>query len=175
MEVIDITYEEDRTQDVYSRYFKFERARELKKLPLLLIAVVCSSMFVLGLVLNINLLWIIGLIGAAITALYLLIFLIRFQLAINKYMQELEKKAQTMDKEFQFSFDSNGIKYTSENFNSEIKWPMIKSYVFNDNDIYLFLANKALLDIISEEILGKEKFEKLKGVLKEQVRGSEKD
>lgn len=169
MEVIDVIFEEDRSKEAFAKYFKYERQRGLKQVPILLIAIVCSSMIILGLLFKIDILWILGLVSAAVAAVYLLIYFLRFQIVINKYFNEFDKKAKTADKEFQFSFDSECIKYNSKNLNSEIKWPMIKSYFINGEDIYLYLANRELLDIISEEILGSEKFAKFKALLNEKV------
>lgn len=170
MEVIDIIFEEDRSKEVYNRYFKFERQRELKKVPIWLIIGICSTMVIVGILFKVDILWILGLISIAFTAVYLLLFLLRFQIVINKFWKEFEKKTKTTDKEFQFSFNSDVIKYNSENLNTEIKWPMIKSYIVNDKDIYLYIENRELFDIISEDILGQDKFAIFKTILEKKVK-----
>ena len=61
------------------------------------------------------------------------------------------------------------LRYVSENSNTEIKWGMIKNYMENGTDLYLFRENRVLLDIISVDIIGKKRFEKFKEILNEKV------
>lgn len=169
METINITFEIDRTKDLYQKYVKFERKKEFKKVPLKLLIGLFFTMVVIGVFTEVDILWILGLISSILTIGFIFYFFIKFQIAFNKFSSQLEKKVLTNDTNFQFSFNSEMIAYKSENINSEIKWTMIKGYVINDQDIYLYLANRELLDIISESLLGKEMFEKFKLLLTEKI------
>jgi hypothetical protein len=169
VETINITFEIDRTKDLYQKYVKFERKKEFKKVPLKLLIGLFFTMVVIGVFTEVDILWILGLISSILTIGFIFYFFIKFQIAFNKFSSQLEKKVLTNDTNFQFSFNSEMIAYKSENINSEIKWTMIKGYVINDQDIYLYLANRELLDIISESLLGKEMFEKFKLLLTEKI------
>lgn len=169
MDTIAITFEIDQSKKRYEKYFKFERNREFKKVSITLLFGLYSLLILIGLVTKVEILWIIGVICSILTAGFLFYFFIRFQIAFYKFSKELEKKALSNDKNFQFSFNSESIRYKSENINSEIKLTIIKDFVINDNDIYLYLENRELLDIISESILGREMFEKFKSLLSEKL------
>jgi len=125
-----------------------------------------AGMILVGAFTEIDILWILGLISAFLIGIFLLYFFVRFEIAFSKFSKELEKKAKSSDKNFQFSFDSETIVYKSENVNSEIKWTMVKDYQVNGKDLYLFLENRELFDIFSETIMGAEKFEKFKELVK---------
>jgi hypothetical protein len=127
-------------------------------------------MIVIGVSTAVDILWIIGLISSILTIGFLFYFFIKFQIAFNNFSSELEKKVLSNEMNFQFSFNTESITYKSENMNSEIKWTMIKGYVINDQDIYLYMENRELLDIISARILGKEMFEKFKLLLSEKIK-----
>lgn len=170
MTIIDIQFEPDLSKALYKKYFKFERKREFRKVPIKLLYGLWVVLILIGVSLQIDALWIIGSICAALTTVFLLYFFIKFQLVFNKFMKELKKKAASDDKDFQFGFNSGSIIYKSRNISSEIKWDMIKGYAINDNDIYLYIENRELLDIISKRILGEEMFENFRKMLLEQCR-----
>lgn len=170
MNTIDITFEIDRSKELYKKYFKFERKKEFKKAPVKLLYGLWVVLIIIGVSIQIDALWIIGLISATLTTVFLLFFLIKYQIAFNKFMKELEKKAQSDDNHFQFGFNSETIVYKSENINSEIKWTAIKGYVINDEDIYLYLENRQLLDIISKRIIKEKMFDHFKDMLLEKCK-----
>ena len=170
METVDVIFEENRTKELYNRYFKFERRREFKKVPSGILYGICTLLILIGVLVSMDILWILGVISASLLSIFLLYFFIRFQIAFNKFSSELEKKAKTLDKDFQFAFDSESISYKSENMNSELKWTMIKNYDLNGEDLYLYLENRELLDIISEKIIGSDRFRRFKEILVEKVK-----
>jgi hypothetical protein len=167
LNTIDITFETDRSKELYQKYFKFERKREFGKVPIKLLYGLCLVLIITGVFIKVDALWIIGLISAALTTVFLLYFLIKFQIAFNKFMKGLERKAQSDDKDFQFGFNSESIVYKSESMHSEIKWTTIKGYVINGEDIYLYLENRELLDIISKSIIKEKMFDDFKYMLLE--------
>ncbi|WP_448928266.1 YcxB family protein [Fluviicola sp.] len=169
MNTIDILFEINRSKELYKKYFQFERKREFRKAPVKLLYGLWAILIISGLSTQIDALWIIGLISAALTTVFLLYFLIKFQIAFNKFMKELEKKAESDEKDFQFGFNSESIVYKSENVHSEIKWSMIKGYAINGEDIYLYIENRKLLDIISKQILGEKMFDHFKSILLEKT------
>ena len=154
METREIKYDLELTKKLYNRYFKYERKLLFQKIPIKTLFGLSILLIVIGIGLGIYMYWILGLILTTITAIFLLYYYFRFNMVINKFSKDLEKKAKSGDSDFQFSFDSEFIYYTGKNMNTEIKWDMIKSYNVNENDIYLFFGNRELMDITSEEILG---------------------
>ncbi|WP_343635651.1 YcxB family protein [Fluviicola sp.] len=174
LNTIDITFEIDRSKELYKKYFKFERKREFKKAPVKFLYGLWAVLIIIAISLQIDALWIIGFICAVLTTVFFLYFFIKFQMAFNKFIKELEKKAGSDDKDFQFGFNSESIIYKSRNISSEIKWDMINGYIINDDDIYLYIENRELLDIISKRILEEQIFENFKSMLFEkcnQLRG----
>lgn len=170
METTDITFEPEKTKERYKRYFQFERRSAFKKTPSLFIVGLSVSLIIIGVFTATDFLWILGTLSISLLGILLLYFLIRFKIAFRQYEKTFEKRASSYDQNFQFSFDYEMIIYQSENTNSEIKWALIKSYRINGKDLYLYLEHQELLDIISEEILGHEKFEKFKAILDEKIR-----
>lgn len=169
METAEVIFDLKRTKAIYARYFNFERSRELKKVHPRILFVVSGLLIFLGLFLEVDILWIIGSIAAVLTGVFLLFFVLRFEIAYKKYIKELERLNESSEKDFQFSFDMESLRYVSENSNTEIKWGMTKNYMENGTDLYLFGENRVLLDIISVGIIGKERFEKFKEILNEKV------
>ncbi|PHR49150.1 MAG: hypothetical protein COA32_03620 [Fluviicola sp.] len=169
METAEVIFDLKRTKAIYARYFNFERSRELKKVHPRILFVVSGLLIFLGLFLEVDILWIIGSIAAILTGIFLLFFVLRFEIAYNKYIKELERHKESPNRNFQFSFDMEFLRYVSKNSNTEIKWGMIKNYMENGTDLYLFGENRVLLDIISAGIIGKERFEKFRELLNEKV------
>ncbi len=169
LEEVRIIYDKERTRQIFEKYFKYEQQRELKKLPVWLGALVCCALIASGLALKIRILWIIGCVSIGISVLYLLVFLIRFQLVRDRSLKELDQRNKSMDMAYTFYFDSNTIKYVSENHNSETKWTAIRSYSINGDDVYLYLANNELFDIISKQLLGPEKYDKFVQIIRSQL------
>lgn len=66
---------------------------------------------------------------------------------------------------FHFSFDSRGIYFKSDSNNVTIRWYSIARYRENDGDIYLYETQKKIFKIISEEKIGKEAYQRFKGLL----------
>jgi hypothetical protein len=165
LNTVDIQFEFDRSKALYKKYFKFERKKAFGKVPIKLLYGIWAVLLIIGISARVDALWIIGLICIASTTLFLLYFFLKFQLAFNKFIKELEKKSKSEDLNFRFGFNSESIIYQSETLYSEIKWPAIKGYVLNDEDIYLYLENRKLLDIISKRILEERMFEDFKTML----------
>jgi hypothetical protein len=169
LESIEIIFDLTKVKAIYARYFNFERSRALKKVRPRLLFVVSGLLIFFGLFLEVDVLWIIGLIVAVLTGVFLTYIIIRFEMAYNAYLKEIVRHKDSSDRNFQFSFDSDTIKYVSKNMNAEMKWEMIKSFKDNGTDLYLFRDNKELLDIISETIIGEERFEKFGEMLSDKV------
>ncbi len=167
METIELTVDLALTRMLFERYFKFELRRELKKVPIYFLLGMSTVLILLGLFSQIELLWILGIIFALLVSLFLLFYLIRFKIASTKILKYVLKKASAGDKHFVFSFDSVSINYKSDNKQTDINWELIKKYFINEKDVYLYLENQELLDIISESIIGEEKFNKFIEILKE--------
>lgn len=167
LETTNVIFDKEKAKEAYKRYFKFERERKLKKMPSQLIFGLSAVMVMVGVFFNIDSLWILGVITAAIAAISLFYFFLRFQIASSQYLKKLDKKSTQVD--FQFSFDADSILYKSEDVSTELNWTLIKAYVINDKDIYLYLADGELLDIITESILGEDKFARFKALLSEKL------
>lgn len=169
LETIDLIFEVEKTRELYKRYFKFQRKKEFKKIPSVTLLSISALLALIGYFVKIDLLWIIGLISASLVSIFLFYYFIRFQIAYTNYSVKLKNSYKYLDKNFQFLFDSENIVYKSKNMTSEIKWNLITDYDVNGKDLYLFMENRELFDIISEQIIGKYQFDIFKEILTKNV------
>lgn len=165
METTQVKFELNKSKDIFRKYFKSERKREIQKIPFKVLSGLAISLVLTGLFTSISPFWIFGLGLILALGLFLLYFIFRFEMASRNFLKTLEIKAESSEKDFQFSFNSDLIQYKSQNTNSEFKWSALKDYELNGGDIYLFLENRELFDIISESIIGKEKFKMFEKLL----------
>jgi hypothetical protein len=166
---VELTYDPDRARMLYSKYFAFERRNEIRKVPLLSILIVGLVVISIGLITSIDIWFFLGLLMIGITALYLLYYLLKFQFASRKNKKAIEKSMLPTERKFRFSFDENGMEYETENTTQRVKWALIKYYRENQGDLYLYLENHSLFDIISESILGKLVFDQYMDMLREKA------
>ena len=90
-------------------------------------------------------------------------------MAITKTSKHIENSPES-EHAFVFSFDEEGINRKSPNSSSIVKWELIKGYIENKENLYLFYDNKELHDIISKGILGEEKYKKFKIILSQNAK-----
>ena len=158
MESIYITYNPDISREIYKEYFLYERAREYRKIPSKIILGLSFLMIALGLIFNLPFLWFLGAGVTAFTAMFLFIYFIRFQIVMNNFFKAMDERDKSSNLNFELSFDSEKIIYKAELGSTEMNWELIKSYEINGSEVYLFHANRNLIDIFSNRILGHEKF-----------------
>lgn len=103
-------------------------------------------------------------------AVFLLYYLLRFYAATNKFIKNLEKHNITSENLFRFGFNEEAFVRETENTKIEIKWKMVRNYEVNNGDIYLYLHEGELYDIISTSIIGQENFEKFRNLLMEKTK-----
>ena len=169
MESIDLVFDANRTRALYDKFVKYQRKRYFRKIPIGYLLIFFTGMILIGVMTRIDFIWILAVISISLISIFLLFFVIRFQIWITKFKKQTEENAQIVDKNFQFAFNTEKMVYTSENIVLEIKWNKIKNYDLNDGDLYLFLENQQLQDIISEKIIGREKFESFSEIVKEKI------
>lgn len=165
MESINIIFDIERSSKVYKKYFAFEFKRTIKRFPIFWITAVSAGFIIFGIVSIIDMWITLGLIILLGFVVYILYCFIRFKISENNCLKQLEQLDISSERDFVFSFDENEIKYESKNTNSKITWELIKYYTENQNDLYLFLENHQLYDIISKSTMRKEKYEKFKKIL----------
>lgn len=170
MESTSVVFDLDKTKVTFKRYFEFERKREIKKIPLKLLLVLILVLLSLGLYFGNEILFLFSISIVSILGLFLLYFILHFEIVCRKFIKNLEKQAESLEMNFEFSFDSESMRYKSKDANSEIKWSIIKDYQRNGEDLYLFLENRELFEIISEEILGSDKFVMFEKILISEIK-----
>jgi hypothetical protein len=170
MTSIDITFNPERSKKLFKNYFAYERKREFKKVPIVLLYSVCFLLIGIDWFADLHLLWKIGFGALILITSYILFYLLKFQLALNRINKEIELAAKSSPIQFQFSFDSEGVTYASEHEYSQMKWELIKTFAVNGEDIYLFTENHKLLEIISPSIIGQEHFDHFKELLSSKVK-----
>lgn len=160
---IKVDFNEQRLKSVYRKYFKFERQQALKKAHFWPVSSVFVAIIVFGLLYRADIILILGVIGALAFGIYMLYFFVRFKIAENNFIQRLIDQERNLA--YIFSFDSEAIQYRSAYQNTEIKWALIKQYVVNDEDVYLYYTDNELFDIISAKVVGKSFFENFLAML----------
>ena len=170
MESIKVEVEIERTRKIFNKYFSFQRNKELKKFPVIPISAVFIAFIVIGTLANIQFLSILGLISLGLEVLIIIYYLVRFRIYRLRYMSSLEKRIELYpENSFTFAFDESKIYTESENISLAIKWNLIEKYCENEGDLYLYLKNNELYDIISVSIIGKDAFERFKYILDKNV------
>lgn len=165
METTEITFDLDLSWKLFQKYFSFERKRELSRIPSRWIFIVCLGLVFIGIYFSSGILIYFGLGMILLLATVIFIYRIRFHFFAVNYYKELVMKSTSPERNFKFSFDENEIIYESENAMQKLKWNVIKDYRENIGDIYLYIEQRQLFDIISESIIGHEKYEKFKAIL----------
>lgn len=89
-------------------------------------------------------------------------YFLRYNIQCRKYLSALEQHMKNAEPGFIFGFNASGMTWHSELWNSEVKWELIRSYEENGTELYLFMSNRKLCEIISSEILGRVYYEELK-------------
>lgn len=167
METIEITYNSKRTRRLFKKYLDYERQRQIKRLPSKWIIGFSFILVVIGVAINSLSTICFGVLIATLFIAYLVYFYYKYEAIFKNYMKAVEQRHLESESTFTFGFDSNGLSYVSPNTNQQTKWNIIGRYEVNEGDIYLFYKNDTLFDIISESIIGKEKYSKFLKILTE--------
>lgn len=157
-----VTFELEQSKEIYQKYFTFEKQKALNKYPIPLILLLFGMMSTLGVIIHSDLLSLIGLIALCLIVFYYLYYLVSYQNRIRQFYDELGKK---VPEPFTFWFDEKHIGYDASDAKSQINWSKIKQYDLNDGDLYIYLDDSELFDIISIQILEKELFDKFHHIL----------
>ena len=165
MEEIIINYNFDLTISLYEKYFKFERKREFKKVPIFFLVGIVLTLLLIDVLFSVYIFWILGITTALIVGLFLLFYYLKFESFVKRFKKELLKEKNSEDMNFTFSFDEETINYKSKNENTKLNWNAVKEYIENDGDLYVYRENKILIDILSIKIIGPKNFKKIKEIL----------
>lgn len=139
-------------------------------MPSKIVSLVSLILIAAGYFWEITLLIILGAGMLLLLAVFLLYYLLRFYAATNKFIKNLEKHNITSENLFRFGFNEEAFVRETENTKIEIKWKMVRNYEVNNGDIYLYLHEGELYDIISTSIIGQENFEKFRNLLMEKTK-----
>lgn len=170
MESLEITYNPEESKKIFRKYFQFKQKQELKKLPIVLIFGLCILLILAGILFKVNFFWILGLIIFGCASVFFGTFIIRYRLVMIRFFKELDKQIPESDYLFVFSFDTKEISKKSQNVHNTVKWELINSFEEHENDLYLYLENGELVDIISQSVLGNDLFEKFRIILVEKAK-----
>lgn len=170
MESTEVVFDLERSKKIYKKYFTYEMKRGFKSFPYLMYYGTGLVLCVIGGYFNIDFWGFLGLGMICLISLFLLFHFLKNKILFSIFLNTLEKKMIESEREFLYSFDENGLKHESKNFNQTINWEMIGCFRENDGDIYLYFTNEELHNIISVSILGQEKYEKFKQILEGKVK-----
>jgi hypothetical protein len=165
LKTVEVLFDLNYSLKEFKKYYNYRRRHEFKKFPSLLILGVSLLFIILGLALKSYFFIQLGIIILLLISVFLLYYIIRFQIAFNKFCKKLIIKAKELNLDCKFSFDSDEIIYEYKDWSTKIKWTLIKSYQENQNDLYLFYSHHQFCNIISESKLGKENYQEFKTIL----------
>lgn len=166
METVTVDFDADRALKAYRKYFDYNRQEQVKRIPLVWLMGVGAVFLVIGLFTQVSLWLSIGAVvlgGAGLSAAGIWML---YTLKFRSFSKHFRKDASISELSFEFGFDEDGMSTKAEQVYSRVKWEIIAYYIEDDGDIYLILRNGRLHDVISEAVLGKEKYEKFRGILK---------
>jgi len=169
MSTFDLTFDLDLALKLHKRYFSYEWKIGNQKSWIRIPPIVFILMIVLGSVFSIWPLTLTGVLALFSFIAYLLFYYIRYKIYVKRYLKDLARRSSLADKEYQWSYDETSIRTISKNFSSEVKWDIIKSYLENGTDLYLFYNTGHLADIISAEIMGEKNYEIFKQFVKSKL------
>ncbi len=167
MRTIEIDTDIKLNLGLFRKYYNYERKKVLTRFPYLLLFLLSTLIFLIGLILEIKISFYFGIIMSSIIVLFLLYVFISYRFYYLKFERDYKKSFILSEKQFTFSFNDKEISYTSANSNRQIKWNLIKSFEENDGDLYLYLEDKSLLDIISKSIMGKDAYKDFKEIVQQ--------
>lgn len=169
MKSISINFDSQITEGIYKRYFKFERKRFFKNVPVTELYLSFGIFTVLGVLFDVFLILILGAISLSLFSIYIGFHYLQFALFVKRGKKYLNEMSGIMDNHYEFSFNDEMMIYKSENTSSETKWAMVDRYDINEGDVYLFLKEGRLFDIISGQIIGQDNYQAFLGILASHV------
>lgn len=162
MENLNTVINPDIMQKIIAEYYRFERKKQFKKLPIKFIFGFLGFIILIGFITNITLLMSIGLTSLAVITLFFSYVLLKFEFAKNKALASFNKKPNLTDANHQFSFNETELIYTSQLSYSIVKWEMIHDYAINGTELYLYMIDNELFDIYSPKLMGEVEFNAFK-------------
>lgn len=169
MEFIEVKFDLERSRQIFKRYLAHERKRAFKKAPSYIVLGVCLVLISSGLYFNYIFLTYIGVLLLLVLAIFLLILYMKFHTAFKKFSAKLNSVENKAAQNFKLGFDSKEIIHQYGTKGRKLSWDKIDSFEIDQKDIYLFLENRKLYDIISESIMGTSMFERFKAMLIEKT------
>lgn len=166
MNTIKVEFDFERDKKIFKKYFKYEWKRGTKYYPNHII--LCSAIFFLflGYFLENFFVSFLGGIMLFLALCFWGFHFLRYQFQIKGFLNQLKNNKKSP---FVFKFDEDNIEFSSEEFNTKLKWNYIKNYEENNGDVYLFHERRELINIISELIIGKEFYKEFLMILKQKV------
>lgn len=165
MTTIQIKYNKERTERIFSKYFKYERNKLFKEMPFFFMVAIGLAFFVIGFITQIGFLIYMSYATIIFMVVALVFYFLKFKKALNDFLKAIEQSAAETEGEFTFGFNEEIILYQSKKFKNEVKWETIESFEENGTDLYLFTKKRTLFDIVSKEVIGEEAYAKLKSFL----------
>jgi hypothetical protein len=170
MEFVEVKFDLERSRQIFKRYLDHERKRAFKKAPSFIVLGVCLALIGSGLFFNIIFMTYIGVLLAIALAIFLLFLYMKFHKAFKNFCAKLNSVENKAAQNFKLGFDSKEILHQYGTKGRRLSWDKIEHYEIDQQDIFLFLEDRKLYDIMSESIMGKPMFERFKAMLIEKTR-----
>jgi hypothetical protein len=173
MEFVEVKFDLERSRQIFKRYLNHERRRAFKKAPSFIILGVCLALIGSGLYFNIIFLTYIGVLLMIALAIFLLFLYMKFHTAFKKFSAKLDSVENKAAQNFRLGFDSKEIVHQYGTKGRRLSWDKIEHFEIDEQDVFLFVDNRKLYDIMSETIMGKPMFERFKAMLIEKTKKSD--
>lgn len=165
MTTVKIKHNKERAERIYGKYFRYERNKLFKEMPFFFMLLIAAGFFAIGFFGQIGFLVYMGYATLIFMVVALVFYFFRFKKALRDFLKAIEDSAAESEGEFTFGFNEEIILYQSQKFKNEVKWETINSFEENGSDIYLFTEKHRLFDIVSQEVIGEENYNKLLGFI----------
>ena len=166
MEEIPITYNPEKTARIYGRYYRYGRNKVIKHEAIIVTGIIGVVVTAIGLVLDGNFPIYFGLIVVGLVLAWVIYSIVIFRVRINKLLKRYEKYYGHENYQFIFAFGDSGFTYKLEDAFVEYKWAHVNNYIIHEGEAYLYNKQGDIMEIISSDIMGPDKFERFINLLK---------
>lgn len=169
MKELNIQLNVEQETRIWKKYIEFERNKGKSRFWHYIIGVVLGvTLALLGIGFTNYLLLLTGMFILLGSFLVVAIYFIRFKIYQDKIVAYIQKNIE-IQPSFQFWFDDQAIYQRGSSFEGKFNWSVIVRYSENQGDLYLYDSTNQIWNIISEEKIGAENFQRFRALLEREI------
>jgi len=160
---VELDFDPEFMMEVYKRHFRYEERRRWKLGPYYFMAGAFVVLIILGVLFDTPAATIWGFLLLVI--LFTILFpLFSYRLRVRRYLRQLWKQRKDETTRFTVAFNEDLICYTTDTYETKIKWLDFESVEENGSETYLFREGREIFDIIVQDRIGPDLYQKFKEV-----------